>query len=181
MQIDIYKEAGKRKRLFFSESGIKLREKILRKIYAEKIYDIVVLNFKGIEVVDVSFAREGFVKLIAILGSDEIHPQLLFLNIDDYVKQNLNLSLKEHKKFALTVDEKKNWELIGKFTEQIQETVSVLVKLKETTAKRLAQELKIGLTTCNNRLLSLYEMCVITRKQVIQKSGGIEFIYKLSL
>ena len=179
MKINIYDEVGKRKRLFFSDSGVKLRERIVKKIYAEKAHDLVILNFADIEVVDVSFAREGFVKLISMLSTDEPHPQLLFLNVNDYVKQNLDLSMKEHKKFALTADNKKNWELIGKCSEQIRETVCALIKLKETTAKRLSKELNIELTTCNNRLMSLYEMCVITRMQTGQKSGGIEFIYKL--
>ncbi len=171
MKINIYDEVGKRKRLFFSDSGVKLRERIVKKIYAEKAHDLVILNFADIEVVDVSFAREGFVKLISMLSTDEPHPQLLFLNVNDYVKQNLDLSMKEHKK--------KNWELIGKYSEQIRETVCALIKLKETTAKRLSKKLNIELTTCNNRLMSLYEMCVITRMQTGQKSGGIEFIYKL--
>lgn len=181
LHIDVYAEADKKKMLLFANGGAKLRERILNKINEQKEMDLVKLDFRQIEVTDVSFAREGFVKLVVHLGIESRRPQLLFVNVDEYVKQNLDLSFKEHKKLALITDKTKKWELIGKYTQQVQETVKTLIETGQTTARELAKHLQIELTTCNNRLTNLYEMCAVMRKEVGQKSGGIEYMYKISL
>lgn len=179
--INIYKEVDQKERLFFANQGTALREKILEKIAKQKETELVKLDFKNIEVSDVSFAREGFVKLVTHLGLEINHPQVIFINVDEYVKQNLNLSFKEHKKLVLITDIRNKWEMIGKYSQQVVETIDALNEEKQATAKELAQKLQIELTTCNNRLSNLYDMCVLTRKEIGQKSGGIEFVYKIGI
>ena len=170
-----------KKRLWFAERGSSLKEKILKIISENNEKDVVKIDLDKIEVTDASFAREGFVKLIADISMDQNRPQILFINVDKYVEHNLYLSLKEHKKFALIVNKNNERKLIGKFTQQTSDTLKTLIECKEASTSELAKKMDIGLTTCNNRLINLYEMCVITRREVGQKSGGIEYIYKISI
>lgn len=177
LEIAIYKESG-RKKLWFAESGIELRNKLLRKIFDSKEVELVRLDFSDIEVTDASYAREAFTKLIGMLSLEMPRPQVLFTNVDEYVEQNLELSLKAHKKFAAVVRKDGSWVLIGKYTHLSLETLEALIKLREATTKKIAEKLKIELTTCNNRLSTLHEMSIITKQERVQKSGGIEYTYK---
>ncbi len=179
LEIDIYIETGKKKRLWFNEAGVQLRGNILKKIADHREIECVKLDFKRVEVTDVSFAREAFVKLLSDLTLEMNRPQVLLINIDDYVRQNLSLSLKDHKKFALITNSQDEWDLIGKYSQLAKETIAALIEVEEATARELAHRLRIGITTCNNRLSNLYEMCAITRKEVGQKSGGVEYMYKV--
>ena len=77
-----------------------------------------------------------------------------------------------------TVDKK--YHTIGNTSQPLNDTINIMIKLKEANTKEIADKLNgIPLTTINNRLKSLYDMCVITRKEKSQQSGGKEFLYYL--
>ena len=57
-----------------------------------------------------------------------------------------------------------------------------MTRVKKTKAKDLIKEIKeLEITTANNRLKSLYDMCIVTRKEFAQEIGGKEFMYYLSI
>lgn len=180
MNINIFKEANNESRLWFAENGKELRNKILDQILKAQDFSLLILDLNKVEVMDTSYAREGFVKLLLEVNLNSLHPQIILKNVDEYVKQNLHLSFKEHKMFTLIFNNAGNWDLIGKFSEQNIETVKILMKKKEASAKLIAKELgDIALSTCINRLNQLYNNCICTRKELAQQTGGKEYSFKL--
>jgi len=170
-------------KLWFGDHGVKLRDTILESFKKEKENNVLKIDLKGIEVTDTSYAREAFVNLVGMIGIEQERPQILFANVQDHVKENMHLSFKEHKKFALITAEDGTWKLIGKYSEQLVETISVLIKLKKARATQIKEKLKedIEMSALNNRLASLHEMCVVQRSVGSQETGGKEYLYTLNL
>ena len=182
MTINVY-ELTDSKKLWFADKGTELRETILRHVARDKKRDLLKLDLREIEVTDSSFAREAFVNLITLLASEPERPQVLFANVDENLKGNLDQSFKEHKKFCLILDKSGAWDLIGKFSQQSVETVKLLLELKDAKARDIKKKLgqNIELSTVNNRLASLYEMCIVNRQAGAQETGGIEYTYSIQL
>ncbi|MBI4547531.1 MAG: hypothetical protein HY707_06115 [Ignavibacteriae bacterium] len=179
----IVKDLTGQTRLWFGEKGIELRTRILAEVKKEKETKLLRVDLQGIEVTDTSYAREAFVNLVGLIGTEVERPQILFANVKQHVKENMHLSFKEHKKFTLITDEDGEWNLIGKFSEQLSETVKVLVQMKEARATEIKKKLKeeVELSALNNRLANLHEMCVVHRSAGAHDSGGIEYTYTLQL
>lgn len=180
LKINILKEADNQTKLWLADNGKKLKEKILKKISEVSDFDLLVLDFKEIEVTDTSFAREAFVKLIFEIGLNAQHPQILLINVDEYVRQNLHLSFKDHSLFSLIKNQSNIINLIGKFSEQNMETIKALKNRKTASAKQIAADLGgMGLSSSINRLNQLYKFCACTRKEVSQQTGGKEYLFTL--
>jgi hypothetical protein len=178
--VDALKESQiKGDKLFFADNGIKFRESVLSKIHKEKENDLVSIDLNKVKVIDSSFCREAFVRLISSLSIDEVRPQVLFINVDEYVTQNLEQSFTYHNRFSLVFNKNKKFVIIGKFSDQIADTIKYIIKNKEVKAKEIATNLGAEINTINNRLKSIYEMCIVSRKEIGQESGGKEFIYYL--
>jgi hypothetical protein len=169
-------------KLWFADKGVALRQSIVKLIEHEAEKDCVRIDLSGIKVTDTSFAREAFVKLVSHVAADPSHPQIRFLNVDEYVKQNLHLSFKDHNLFSMILNAGRSWNLIGKFSEPSVETVRAMVKLKTARVRDVSKELgSLELSTVNNRLVGLYQACIVGRLQSSQESGGIEYTYSLAL
>jgi len=170
-------------KLWFGDHGVELRNTILDNLKKEKEKLILKVDLKGIEVTDTSYAREAFVNLVGIVGIEQERPQILFTNVQDHVKENMHLSFKEHKKFALITTEDGSWSLIGKYSGELVETIGILIKMKNARATKIKETLKekIEMSALNNRLASLYEMCVVQRSVGSQETGGKEYLYSLNL
>lgn len=166
-------------KLFFADEGSKFRAKVISKIHKDNEENWVIIDLKKIHITDASFNREAFIKLISSLSVEITRPQILFTNVEEYVKQNMHQSFCYHNMFTVIKNEDQLIP-IGKFSTQLYQTIVVISEMKEGTAKEIALKLgKVELTTVNNRLKSLFEMCVITRKEFGQQSGGKEFKYYL--
>jgi anti-anti-sigma regulatory factor len=174
--------ANNEKKLWFAENGKGLKNKILDQVLKSPNDILLILNLNKIEVMDTSFARECIVKLIAEVKLSSPHPQIFLKNVNEYVKQNLHLSFKDHKVFTLITDNSNNWSLIGKFSEQNIDTAKALIKRKEASAKQIAKDLNnIGLSTAINRLNQLYDFCICTRKGLVQPTGGKEYLFSIQV
>lgn len=169
-----------RTKLLFSEKGVELRNKIIFQFNEDDKKGLIKIDLSDIEIIDASFIREAFIKLIGIFRTELEKPQVLFENVNDHIKQNMEESFSFRNMFALVHNSKGNYELIGKFSQQLSETVNIMLKVNEITAKQITKEIdNLELTSANNRLKNLYDMCVIYRKEVGQESGGKEYVYNL--
>lgn len=169
-------ELMKSKQLWSADKGKLFRDMAIKNYHANKNTDELEINLCDIEVADTSFIREGFVKLIVELSVEYERPRLFFSNVSDYMLENLDTAFFKHERFAVTLHNKKI-KLIGKYSQQINETLKVLFYKKRATASMVAQSLDIQLNTVNNRLMKLYKMATINRKELGQDSGGKEFEY----
>lgn len=166
--------------LFTADKGIELRNEIYSLVHKEKEIAILKLDMIEIETIDSSFCREAFVKLIGLLCSDTDRAQLLFVNASHNVKDNLHESFTVWDKIGIVVTIDSTFHIIGKSSQPINDTIKVMHNLKKANTKNIADKLAgIPLTTVNNRLKTLYDMCIVTRKEIAQSSGGKEFTYYL--
>lgn len=175
------KKIAKHSMLFTADKGIELRNEMYSRIHQEDERVLVVIDMKDIETIDSSYCREAFVKIIGLMQIDTDRPQIIFENSTQTVKDNLDESFTVWEKIGVvkTVDGK--YSVIGKPSQPLIDTVNVMIKLKKARTKDIANHLdNIPLTTVNNRLKNLYDMCVVTRKEVQQVSGGKEFNYFLN-
>ena len=182
MIIKILHEANNQSKLWFAANGKSLKDKILLHISSATNLDLLTLDFEGIEVMDTSFTREAFVKLIFEIGLNNLHPQVILINVDEYVKENLHVSFKDHKCFTLIKNISNDWALVGKVSEHNVETVKSLAKRKGASAKQISIDLgDIGVSTTINRLNQLYNFCICTRKELVQPTGGREYLFKIEI
>lgn len=182
MIINILQLANNDKKLWFAENGRELKNKILDQVLKAPNNSLIILDLNEIEVMDTSYAREAFVKLITEIKLNSPRPQIFLKNVTEYVKQNLHLSFKDHKLFTLITDQLNKWNLIGKFSEQNFETTKALIKRGEASAKLISKDLGgMGLSTTINRLNQLYDFCICTRRELIQPTGGKEYLFKIDI
>lgn len=175
------KKLAQQAMLFTADKGIVLRNEMYLKIHNENEKMIVIIDMKGIETIDSSFCREAFVKFIGLMQSEPDRPQIIFENATFTVKDNLNESFTNWEKIGIVKTVDNVFNIIGKSSPPINETINIMLKLKKAKTKDLADKLNgIPLTTINNRLKNLHDMCVVTRKEVMQESGGKEYIYFLA-
>ena len=166
--------------LFTGPNGIKFKEKAHQRIYLEDEHELVKIDLKDTNTIDSSFCREGFVYLINELEQILKRPQILFINVSENAAQNLEVSFTYHKKNCLILDKNSKFKVIGKLAEAYVETIKVMIELKEASVRDVARKLEIEeLTTVNNRLKTIYDMCIINRKEVSEESGGKEYLYYL--
>lgn len=177
--IDAQRQAKvKSDKLLFADLGINFRFGLLAELSKANEKEVIKIDLDKVKVIDSSFCREAFVKLIPELNIDEQRPRMIFINVHDYVKQNIEESFTYYNKYCLVQTKNNEIKLVGKFSEPIADTVNALLKLKQAKAKDIGKKLEIlELNTINHRLKSIFEMCIINRKEVGQESGGKEFIY----
>ena len=174
------KEITKRSMLFSADKGIELRNIMYELINKKEETKIVKIDMLDIETIDSSFCREAFVKLIGLMLSNSDKPQIIFENATSTVKDNLHESFTNWDKIGIVKTNDNKYHTIGKSSQPLNDTINVMIKLKETNTKVLSEKLNgIPLTTINNRLKSLYDMCIISRRETSQESGGKEYIYSL--
>lgn len=166
--------------LFYAPNGIKFKNEVHALLHLENEKELLKIDLKDTNSIDSSFCREGFVYLINELSLSLNRPQVLFVNVSENVAQNLEVSFTYHKKYCLTTDENNCFKMVGKIAEPFKKTIEVMIELKEARVREVAKKLQIEeLNTVNNRLKSIYDMCIVKRKEVGQESGGKEFIYYL--
>lgn len=176
MNIDISEIAGGRQ-LWYAEKGSSVRQAVSEIIRSNKHEKMFALDFKDVEVADTSFIREAFVKLLHEQRMETNRPQILFKNVSEYMIENLDASFSKHNHFTM-VATGDQWDIIGKASQQLKQTLRIILSKKECTAKQLASDLKINMTAANNRLSKLLEMSVVSRTETSQQTGGKEFIYR---
>ncbi len=166
--------------LFTGPNGIKFKEKVHQLLHLEDEHELLKIDLIDTNTIDSSFCREGFVYLINELSQIMRRPQVLFINVSENAAQNLEVSFTYHKKNCLVLDKNGRFKIIGKLAEAYTETIRTMIELKEATVRDVAEKLGIEeLTTVNNRLKIIFDMCIINRKEVSQESGGKEYIYYL--
>jgi len=141
--------------------------------------DRLLIDLKGVEVFDVSFAAEAFGRLIGGIAAAYADRGVVFTNIEaDSVYDNLNAALDLLGLMALVVYGPRKWVLVGKAAETDKATMDALRVLKQATAPEIADKLGIKLTACNQRLRKLLDNGVVVRAKEAGEAGGESYIYR---
>ena len=159
-------------------SGQVIRERIEKSIQKEEEGSVVVLDFSNIGIIDYSCADEIVAKLISRLLSNEYGDKYILLRgLNENQQENIEVAL-ERKELAVIAENREgNKFLLGSLNNYLRETLSLIVKNGRTTARELADILKIEANTSGTRLLNLYKKKLVLRKDE-QRDGARVWIYE---
>jgi len=166
-------------RLWTRERAREIRERLVADLDQLEEGDVMVVDLKGVEVFDYSFANELFGKTILGMPVDYPGRFLVVENLTKYTKENLEKALES---LGLTVIERtaQSLHLIGKVHPTDQETFAALLKLREpATSSTLKDKLGIGLTAMNERLSKLAQLGVIRRESTVSEAGREQYKYSV--
>ncbi len=178
---DTYQLGTRGQFLWGHEQGVQVRIDIERKLEGLGAAGVLIIDFKNVQVVDVSFASEVFGKLYGRLDTEYPGRVVLLSGMSEYVRVNLDAALERMGLMALAIGGSREWELIGKVADTDIETLSAVCRLGEVTAPAIASALGIKLTTCNQRLRKLTESGSISRMRVTAPTGGDQYLYACPL
>jgi len=149
-------------------------EKLLEKAQAG---DTVIIDLKGVEAFDYSFANELFGTAILRLSKEHPDRFLVVDNLTSYIRENLSKALES---LGLIMIERKGGklQLLGKMHPADQETFHAIERAGEpVTAAALKDKLGINLTAVNERLTKLSGLSVIRRKASVSTAGRQQYEY----
>jgi hypothetical protein len=141
--------------------------------------DTLVIDAKGVQVFDYSFANELFGKLVLSLSGEYPDRFVVVENLTAYTRENLMKALEG---MGLAMIERKAGKpnLIGKVHPTDQQTFAAIVKAKTpVTAAELKERLSINLNAVNERLSKLTSLGVVRREKATSAAGREQYQYRV--
>ncbi|MBI3398471.1 MAG: DUF4325 domain-containing protein [Deltaproteobacteria bacterium] len=166
-------------------SGNKIRERIERDIVNEPEGTVVALDFSKIGIIDYSCADEIVAKLISRLLSGEYGERYIVLSgLNENQKENIEVAL-ERKELAVIGMMRRQPPLnppllrgtkgvvIGSLNKYLSDTLELIRKKGNITAKELSEEMNLEPNASGMRLLNLYKKRLVKRSEAIQDGGKV--------
>lgn len=157
--------------------GREVREAVEETLAALTPGEALLVDLRGIAVMDYSFGSEVFGRIFGRLAAEYPGRALLLTGLSEDVREDLGVTLSALDLSALNIKNTRNWDVLGKAAETDRETLATLQRLKKATAPQLADALGIKLTAVNGRLKKLSEAGMILRARVNAPSGGEQYVY----
>lgn len=155
------------------------RERVESMLEEAQPGDTVVIDAKGVEVFDYSFANELFGKTLLRLPKEHPGRFLLVEHLTKYTHENLAKAL-ESLNLMMIAREGRRLKLIGKLHPTDAETFDAIDAAKEpVTATVLKDRLGINLTAVNERLHKLTGMGIVRREKGRSSVGREVYSYSV--
>jgi predicted transcriptional regulator len=163
--------AGGSSQLWTRELARKVRGRLERDLEHSAPGDAVVIDAKGVEVFDYSFANELFGKILIGLPNDYPGRFVIVTNLTTYTRENLAKAL-EGLGLAMIERKGRSLALLGKLHSADEQTFAAIAKAKTPlTAAMLAEQLNVNLTAMNERLTKLSRLALVRRVKTISAAG----------
>jgi len=155
-------------------SGQVIRERVERDIGKEKDGEIISLDFSKIGIIDYSCADEIAAKLISRLLSGEYGDRYIVLTgLNENQKENIEVALERKELAVIGMMRDKEKVLIGSLNKYLSDTLELILKKGNITAKELSEEMKLEPNASGMRLLNLYKKRLVKRIEAMQDSGKV--------
>ena len=155
-------------------SGNKIRERIERDIEKEDDGAVIALDFSKIGIVDYSCADEIAAKLISRLLSGEYGDRYIVLTgLNENQKENIEVALERKELAVIGMMRDKEKVLIGSLNKYLSDTLELILKKGNITAKELSEEMKLEPNASGMRLLNLYKKRLVKRIEAMQDGGKV--------
>lgn len=169
------------KKLWGRDKGKRIREQILEYFNSNNFnvqnYEILQIDFTGVDIVEFAFVTEMLVVIISRLSGEMKGKHVVLSGIAPLIKENIGIALEKAKQVALVIEEGGSWSLIGKCSDQIRQTFAAVVENGSVDTPTLAEILNTNIHSVNNRLKVLLSFGLVKRTEIIAPSGGIQYIY----
>jgi hypothetical protein len=156
-------------------SGMDVRRK-LDAILRDRPEQIVNLDLRGIERLDVSWSREAIANLIHTHRGR----RWFFLSkiANASIRENVDAAFVK-KEMAIVHRQPDDYEILGiALKVHLLQTLDVVERHGAATARQVCESVKdLNLTACNNRLKDLCDMGLLMRLEGSAPSGGKEYAY----
>ena len=155
-------------------TGQIIRERIERDISKEDDATVIALDFSKIGIVDYSCADEIAAKLISRLLSGEYGDRYIVLTgLNENQKENIEVAL-ERKEIAVMAQMRdKEKILIGNLNKYLKDTLNLIAKKGNITAKELSEKMNLEANASGMRLLNLYKKKLVKRREAVQDGGKV--------
>jgi STAS-like domain of unknown function (DUF4325) len=164
-------------RLWTRELARKARARVKAELEAMEEGDALVLDMKGVEAFDYSFANELFGNTILELPVSHKGRFVLVENLTPYTRENLVKAL-ESMSLVMLERTTKGLRLIGETHPADVETFGAIAKGRTmTTAAELSRALQVNLNAMNERLSKLVDLGLVRREKVASAAGRAQFAY----
>lgn len=158
--------------------GREVLEELEVRLAALAAGETLVVDLKGVEVMDYSFASEVFGRIYGRIVTEYPGRVLLLTGLSDDVREDLSVTLAALELIALDIKSTRTWGIIGKAGETDRATLAALQRLKEASAPQIAEALDLKLPAVNGRLKKLSEAGMIVRVRVSAPTGGEQYMYR---
>lgn len=171
------KKHGGGPQLWTRDLARKVRTELYKVLEKAAEGDVVVLDLKGVQVFDFSFANELFGKTLYTLAAEFPGRYVLFDHLTPYTRENLINALEGMKLLAIARSGT-SYELIGKAHPTDVETFNALARQsRPATAAALADMFRVNLTAMHERLNKLFAAGVVRRESSTSAAGRVQFAY----
>jgi len=161
------------------ETGKRMREALEERLQAESKGGVIILDFKGVGILDYSCADEIVAKLISRLNANEYGEQYLVLRgFNPTQKENTEVALERKHLAALFLNEEKKWEVLGVLNNYLKETLNEVMTKGRITARDLADAEDLEINTSSTRLANLHKIQLVQRREEVLSEGGRQFVYE---
>jgi hypothetical protein len=163
--------------LWTREKARHLREQLKTELAVRQPGDTLVIDMKGIEAFDYSFANEFFGKVLLTLPHEYPQRFVIVEGLTAYTRENLVKAL-ESLNLAMIERVKKKPVLIGKVHPADTATFEAIAKEKAAvTAATLSSTLSLNVTAVNERLTKLTSLGLLRRQRGQSEAGREQFEY----
>jgi len=165
------------KQLWTREKAKEIRPQLQAMLQDLNVGETLVIDVKGVEVFDYSFANEFFAKTLLSIPVDYPGRFLVIENLSTYTRENLEKTL-ESVGLAIIERKGKTLHLLGKLHPADQMTFDAIVRAKEPiTAAELSSQLNVHLTAMNERLSKLAKVGLVRREKGTSSAGREQYLY----
>jgi hypothetical protein len=165
--------------LWSRDKGRQTRSQVRSELEGLGVGDVLVVDAKGIEAFDFSFADELFAKTARILATEHPGRFLVIENLNECTAENLEKAL-ESSNLAMIKRDKGKLQLVGKVHPADEETFDHIVRAGEAvSAASLGNKLNLNLTAMNERLSKLTNLGIVRREKGSSASGREQYVYRV--
>jgi hypothetical protein len=163
--------------LWTRETARKIRREVVEGLERLEPGDVLVIDTKGVEVFDYSFANELFGRTILTVPREFPGRFVAVENLTDYPRENLVKAL-EGMNLAMLERTRRGLCLIGKVHPADEATFKAITDQgAPVTAAALSKKLKVGLNAMNERLTKLVGLGVLRRERATSSAGREQYEY----
>ncbi|MFF0830673.1 hypothetical protein ACFYU8_27895 [Brevibacillus sp. NPDC003359] len=162
--------------LWGREQGKQIRESIIDSLLKTR-QRVLLLNFAGVTRIDFSCASEIVSILILRLSGELKGRHLVLTGLSNFVEENIDAALDKAELCCLVLEDDNSWKMIGRYSDTLFQTLSKVIELGTVDTPTLATALNIAVTSCNNRLKTLFTLGMVYREEQTAPTGGKQFIY----
>jgi hypothetical protein len=174
-----YEMGGRGVFLATRERGRRVREEIEQELERLQPRGSLVISFKGVEGITVSFGDECVAKLIVARSAGDFDDRgLVIEEMNADVRETLEAVLARRKTAAVVLNAAGKPEMLGE-PAWVDETLAAALALRSFRANDLADRLRISPQAANNRLKVLVSSGAVARERIVPAGGGKEFSYEV--